>query len=183
MEFWCRNCNNEWVDDEQPKECPKCHDWQFEELYTCEDCGRKEVLEDFDFGRLFDGKCYDCFVKSVSDGEVLSFVEWYVNEYKQPYIIRYYDNPRVELMSEIVNSAYDFEAELSSLKDGIAIKTLYKTALKIMKKPVKSQPEKLICGRIREWALDCDGIDFFYDWWCLRNGKNKSSVLWLSDEK
>ena len=86
-------------------------------------------------------------------------------------------------MSEIVNCAYDFETELSSLKDGIAIKTLYKTALKIMKKPVKSQLEKLIRGRIREWALDCDGIDFFYDWWCSRHGKNKSSVLWLSDEK
>lgn len=180
MEFWCRNCNNEWVDDEQPKECPKCHDWQFEELYTCEDCGRKEVLEDFDFGRLFDGKCCDCFKKSVANSDVNAFVIWYVYCYN-----RNESEVLLEAKDLIIQEAFNFEfcRESNKPEHKVLIISLFDYLVNNVfdSKSLPSECELKIIQNVRDWVFD--DMDFFYDWWCLRNGKNRSSVLWLSDEK
>lgn len=178
MEFWCRNCNNEWVDDEQPKECPKCHDWQFEEIYTCEDCGRKEVLEDFDYGKLFDGKCCDCFKKSVTNPEINAFVLWYCYSYNE--------RETFEAKDLIIQEAFNFEfcRESDKPEHKVLITSLFDYIVKNIfdpkPLPSESEGELKIIQNVRDWVFD--DMDFFYEWWCLKNGKSERPLLWLSNK-
>ena len=131
------------------------------------------------FSRTLTLEDYYCFKKSVANSDVNAFVIWYVYCYNRN------ESEAFEAKDLIIQEAFNFEFRRESNKPEhkVLIISLFDYLVNNVfdSKSIPSECELKIIQNVRDWVFD--DMYFFYDWWCLRNGKNKSSVLWLSDEK
>lgn len=149
--------------------CPHCGETDIYEIGTCEECGKTEALEDFDYGRLFNGMCADCFKKSVANSDINAFVIWYV------YCYNHNESEAFEAKGLIIQEAFNFEfyRESNKLEHKVLIISLFDYLVNNVfdSKSFPSECELKIIQNVRDWVFD--DMDFFYDWWCLRNGMSR----------
>lgn len=147
--------------------CPHCSETDIYEIGTCDDCGRTEALEDFDYGRLFGGMCCDCFKKSVTNSDINAFVIWYVYCYNRN------ESEAFEAKDLIIQEAFNFEFRRESNKPEhkVLIISLFDYLINNVFDP-KTSPnecELKIIQNVRDWAFD--DMDFFYDKWYVKRVK------------
>lgn len=143
--------------------CPHCGETDIYEIGTCDDCGKTEALEDFDYGRLFNGMCVDCFKKSITNSEIGDFIKWYYKT--SSFIIR----------GEVVANAFDLDdLEMTKPEHRLLVKILFDylvdTILSFEHIPLKD--DLRVIKNIRMWAFD--DMDFFYDEWYVKIENNET---------
>lgn len=143
--------------------CPHCSETDIYEIGTCDDCGRTEALEDFDYGRLFNGMCADCFKKSITNSEIRDFIKWY------------YKMSSFNIRGEIVANAFDLnDLEMAKPEHRLLVKILFDylvdTILSFEHIPLKD--DLRVIKNIRMWAFD--DMDFFYDEWYVKIENNET---------
>lgn len=138
--------------------CPYCGETDIYEIGTCEDCGKTEALEDFDYGKLFNGMCADCFKKSISDSKIIDYIVWCVQlSLKNK---GYSDVTACEIVD------YSYSLDLDYGTDNVAIFALLTNLYRLLhlEGKCRNEQEEAICENAREWMFDDLGA--FYDWWC-----------------
>lgn len=137
--------------------CPHCGETDIYEIGTCEDCGKTEALEDFDYGRLFNGMCADCFKKSISDSKIVDYIVWCV---KLSLKNKGYSDVNA---CEIVDYSYSLDLDYGT--DNVAIFALLTNLYRLLhlEGKCRNEKEKAICENAREWVFD--DLDSFYEWY------------------
>nr|DAU34449.1 MAG TPA: dehydrogenase accessory protein [Caudoviricetes sp.] len=146
--------------------CPHCSETDIYEIGTCEDCGKTEALEDFDYGRLFNGMCVDCFKKSVTNSEIRDFIKWY-----------YTVEELFDVRSEIVADVFDLnDLEMTKPEHKVLVKTLFDYLVDTILSPkhIPLKEELQVIKNARMWAFD--DMDIFYDEWYYVKRENNETV-------
>lgn len=140
--------------------CPHCGETDIYEIGTCEDCGKTEALEDFDYGKLFNGMCADCFKKSISDSKIVDYIVWCVQlSLKNK---GYSDVTACEIVD------YSYSLDLDYGTDNVAIFALLTNLYRLLhlEGKCRNEQEEAICENARDWAFD--DLDSFYEWYVKR---------------
>lgn len=146
--------------------CPYCGETDIYEIGTCDDCGRTEALEDFDYGRLFNGMCADCFEKSITNSEIRDFIKWY-----------YTVEELFDVRSEIVADVFDLnDLEMTKPEHKVLVKTLFDYLVDTILSPkhIPLKEELQVIKNARMWAFD--DMDIFYDEWYYVKRENNETV-------
>lgn len=143
--------------------CPHCGETDIYEIGTCDDCGKTEALEDFDYGRLFNGMCADCFKESITNSEIGDFIKWY------------YKMSSFNISGEIVSDVFDLnDLEMTKPEHKVLVKTLFDYLVDTILSPeyIPLKDDLQVIKNIRMWAFD--DMDFFYDEWYVKRENNET---------
>lgn len=141
--------------------CPHCGETDIYEIGTCDSCGRTEVLEDFDYGRLFNGMCADCFKESITNSEIRDFIKW-------DHIVE----EVFDVSSEIVANAFDLnDLEMTKLEHRLLVKILfdYLADTILSSEHIPLREDLRVIKNTRMWVFD--DMVFFYDGWYAKQEK------------
>lgn len=140
--------------------CPHCGETDIYEIGTCDDCGKTEALEDFDYGRLFNGMCAECFQKSISGSKIVDYIVWCVELSQKNK--EYCDIDACEIVN------YSYGLDLDYVTDSVAIFALLVNLYRLLylEGKYENENEKIIVENARDWAFD--DLDSFYEWYVKR---------------
>lgn len=135
--------------------CPHCSETDIYEIGTCEDCGKTEALEDFDYGRLFGGMCCDCFKKSISNSKIADYIVWCLK-------LSLKNKGYCDVDAcKIVNDSYSLN--LNYATDNLAISALFAQLFELLHSKVRTPKMNIIIENARDWAFK--DLDSFYEWY------------------